>query len=95
MSEDQNLSGEGSYYVDEEAGELVLKNEGVEERFIIDDEVLFDGSKYLVLVPVEIDEEGEAEALVLKMVNEGDESYLSIIESEDEFQNVRERYLSK
>ncbi len=95
MSEDQNLSGEGSYYVDEEAGELVLKNEGVEERFIIDDEVLFDGSKYLVLVPVEIDEEEEAEALVLKMVDEGDESYLSIIESEDEFQNVRERYLSK
>lgn len=95
MSEDQNLSGEGSYYVDEEAGELVLKNEGVEERFIIDDEVLFDGSKYLVLVPVEVDEEEEAEALVLKMVNDGDESYLSIIESEDEFQNVRERYLSK
>jgi len=95
MSEDQNLSGEGSYYVDEEAGELVLKNEGVEERFIIDDEVLFDGSKYLVLVPVEVDEEEETEALVLKMVNEGDESYLSIIESEDEFQNVRERYLSK
>jgi len=95
MSEDQNLSGEGSYYVDEEAGELVLKNEGVEERFIIDDEVLFDGSKYLVLVPVEIDEEEEAQALVLKMINDGDESYLSIIESEDEFQNVRERYLSK
>ena len=89
------MNEEGSYYVDEEAGELVLKNEGVEERFIIDDEVLFDGSKYLVLVPVEIDEEEEAQALVLKMINDGDESYLSIIESEDEFQNVRERYLSK
>lgn len=95
MSDNKNLSGEGSYYVDEEAGELVLKNEGVEERFIIDDEVLFDGSKYLILVPVDVEEDEETEALVLKMVTEGDESYLSIIESEDEFQNVRERYLSK
>jgi hypothetical protein len=29
------------------------------------------------------------------MVNEGDESYLSIIDDEEEFENVRERYLSK
>ncbi|MFO7814776.1 MAG: DUF1292 domain-containing protein [Halanaerobiales bacterium] len=95
MSDEQNMNGEGSYYVDEEAGELVLENKGVEKRFIIDDEVLFDGSKYLVLVPAEIDEGEEVEALVLKMVTEGDESYLFIIESEEEFQNVKERYLSK
>lgn len=87
------MNEEGSYYVDEEAGELVLKNEGVEERFVIEDEVYFDGSQYLVLVPVDNDE--EPEALVLKMVQEGDQSYLSIIEDEEEFQNVRERYLNK
>ncbi|HMA59728.1 MAG TPA: DUF1292 domain-containing protein [Halanaerobiales bacterium] len=87
------MNEEGSYYVDEEAGELVLKNEGVEERFVIEDEVHFDGSKYLVLVPADDDE--DKEALVLKMVQEGDQSYLSIIEDEEEFQNVRERYLSK
>jgi len=87
------MNDEGSYYVDEEAGELVLKNEGVEERFIIEDEVYFDGSKYLILIPAEEDE--AREALVLKMVENGDESYLSIIENEEEFQNVRERYLNK
>jgi hypothetical protein len=88
------MNEEGSYYVDEEAGELVLKNEGVEERFVIEDEVRFDGSKYLVLVPA-TDEDEDKEALVLKMVHDGDQSYLSIIEDEEEFQNVRERYLSK
>ncbi len=88
------MNEEGSYYVDEEAGELVLKNEGVEERFLIEDEVRFDGSKYLVLVPAEEGDE-DKEALVLKMVHDGDQSYLSIIEDEEEFQNVRERYLSK
>ena len=87
------MNEEGSYYVDEEAGELVLKNEGVEERFVIEDEVRFDGSKYLVLIPADNDE--SKEALVLKMVHDGDQSYLSIIEDEEEFQNVRERYLSK
>ncbi|HKL13604.1 MAG TPA: DUF1292 domain-containing protein [Halanaerobiales bacterium] len=87
------MNEEGSYYVDEEAGELVLKNEGVEERFVIEDEVRFDGSKYLVLIPADNDE--SQEALVLKMVQDGDQSFLSIIEDEEEFQNVRERYLSK
>jgi hypothetical protein len=29
------------------------------------------------------------------MVNEGDQSFLSIIEDEQEFENVKERYLSK
>ena len=87
------MNDEGSYYVDKDAGELVLKNEGVEERFIIEDEILFDGKKYLILIPTEHDE--SKEALVLRMVDEGDESYLSIIEDEDEFQNVRERYLNK
>jgi len=89
----KRMNEEGSYYVDEEAGELVLKNEGVEERFVIEDEVRFDGSKYLVLIPADNDE--SQEALVLKMVQDGDQSFLSIIEDEEEFQNVRERYLSK
>ena len=87
------MNEEGSYYVDEEAGELVLKNDGVEERFIIEEEVMFDGTKYLVLIPSDYDE--DSEALVLKMVNEGDQSFLSIIEDEQEFENVKERYLSK
>ncbi|MCF8009231.1 MAG: DUF1292 domain-containing protein [Halanaerobiales bacterium] len=86
------MGNEGSYWVDQDKGELVLNNEGIEERFYIEDEILFDGSKYLVLIPVE-DEESD-EALLLKIVEGKDESFLSIIEDEKEFNKVQERYLN-
>jgi len=89
------MNKEGSYYVDEEAGQLILKNGEVEESFIIEEEVLFDGRKYLILVPDQEDEDENRDALVLKMVQDGEQKYLSIIEDEKEFQNVKERYLNK
>jgi len=89
------MNKEGSYYVDEEAGQLILKNGEVEESFIIEEEVLFDGRKYLILVPDQEDEDENRDALVLKMVQDGEQNYLSIIEDEKEFQNVKERYLNK
>jgi len=89
------MNEEGSYYVDEEAGQLILQNGDVEERFFIEEEVLFDGRKYLILVPDQGDEDENREALVLKMIKDGEQNYLSIIEDEKEFQNVKERYLNK
>jgi len=89
------MNKEGSYYVDEEAGQLILKNGEAEESFIIEEEVLFDGRKYLILVPDQEDEDENRDALVLKMVQDGEQNYLSIIEDEKEFQNVKERYLNK
>lgn len=86
------MNKEGSYWVDQEKGELVLNNEGIEDRFYIEDEILFDGSKYLVLIPAE--EEESDEALLLKIVEGKDESFLSIIEDEKEFDEVKERYLN-
>lgn len=92
---EMNMTEEGSFWIDEEEGVLVIKDENGEERFIIDDELYLDEYRYLVLVPEELAEDEESEALLLKVIVDGDEEILANIEDDDEFERVREAYLNE
>ncbi len=81
---------EGTFWIDEENSELVLKVGNKEESFIIEEELTIDENKYLILVPV--DENDNEEALVFKLLK--DEETLVVIEDDDEFERVREKYMS-
>lgn len=85
---DEELEGE-----EEEGTTMVLSDDdGVEVEFEYIGSVDYEGDEYVVLLPVEDDEEGEAEVLILKVEtttevdDEGeeyeDEQYVSV-ESED------------
>ena len=89
------MTEEGSFWIDEEEGVLVIKDENGEERFIIDDELYLDEHRYLVLVPEELAEDEESEALLLKVIVDGEEEILANIEDDDEFERVREAYLNE
>ncbi|MCG8515792.1 MAG: DUF1292 domain-containing protein [Halanaerobiales bacterium] len=89
------MTEEGSFWIDEEEGVLVIKDENGEERFIIDDELYLDEHRYLVLVPEELAEDEESEALLLKVIIDGEEEILANIEDDDEFERVREAYLNE
>ncbi len=84
---------EGTFYVDEEAGELILKDGDDEQRFIIDEEIEIGDNRYLILVP-SADDDSE-EALALKFIKEGDDEVLSIIDDESEFEEVKAKYLAE
>lgn len=92
---EMNMTEEGSFWIDEEEGVLVIKDENGEERFIIDDELYLDEHRYLVLVPEELAEDEESEALLLKVIIDGEEEILANIEDDDEFERVREAYLNE
>ncbi len=92
---EMNMTEEGSFWIDEEEGVLVIKDENGEERFIIDDELYLDEHRYLVLVPEELAEDEESEALLLKVIVDGEEEILANIEDDDEFERVREAYLNE
>lgn len=81
----------GTFWVDEEEGILVFKNEEGEDRFYVDDELELDGNKYLILVSA--DDEEDDEALVLKLIKEGNDEILTIIEDDEEFERVKEAYI--
>lgn len=92
---EMKMTEEGSFWIDEEEGVLVIKDENGEERFIIDDELYLDEHRYLVLVPEELAEDEESEALLLKVIVDGEEEILANIEDDDEFERVREAYLNE
>lgn len=88
------MSDEGTFWIDEQAGELVFKDEDGVDRFIIEDELELDGSKYIILVPVELANDEEGEALLMKLIHEGDEELITIIEDDQEFEKVKKAYLN-
>ena len=83
---------DGTFWVDKETNELVLRDNKGEERFYIDEEMNFEGNKYLILVSSEDNDDDSA--LILKLIKNEDGDYLSIIEEDDEFERVKEHYLS-
>ncbi len=92
---DQNEENEGTFWIDEETEELVLDEEGQEERFYVEQELKVDDNNYLILVPSEKGRYEEGEALVLKLTEKDDSEVLSIIEDDAEFDRVREVYLQE
>ncbi|MFW5999338.1 MAG: DUF1292 domain-containing protein [Halanaerobiaceae bacterium] len=84
---------EGTFWIDEETEELVISESGEEEhRFYVENELDVDEYRYLVLVPSEEGKGEENEALILKVVEEGDEEVLTVIEDDEEFEKVKEAY---
>lgn len=96
----EELEGE-----EEEGATMVLSDDdGVEVEFEYIGSVDYEGAEYVVLLPVEDDEDGEAEVLILKVettteVDENgeeyeDEQYVSV-ESEDVLDAVFEIFKSE
>lgn len=84
---------EGKFWIDEEEKELVLSDENGESRFIIEDDLIVDGIKYLVIVDARAGE--NADAFVVKIITEGEEEIIAPVEDEAEFEKVRDKYISE
>lgn len=88
-------NSEGTFWIDEERDELVLEEEGSEERFYIEREIKLEDNSYLILIPSEKGKFEAGEALVLKVVEEEDGDVLSVIEDDEEFALVKEKYMNE
>lgn len=82
---------DGQFWIDEEKKELVLSDGENESRFYIEEDLVIEGTKYLIIVESGADKD-EA-ATVVKILNEGDEEIIIPVEDEDEFKKVEEEYL--
>jgi len=82
---------DGQFWIDEEKKELVLSDGENENRFYIEEDLVIEGTKYLIIVESGADK-NEA-ATVVKILNEGDEEIIIPVEDEDEFKKVEEEYL--
>ncbi len=80
---------EGTFWIDKEKNELVLKNAEQEDRFYIEQEFEIESKKYLILVSTDDDKD---EAMAFKLME--DEETLAVIEDDEEFERVREKYMS-
>lgn len=89
------MANEGTFWIDEEEGLLVIKDiDGDEERFVIEEELFIEDNRYLILVPEEDIEDENAEAFVLKIVDDEEEDVLIVVNDDEEFEMVREHYES-
>lgn len=87
------MANEGTFWIDEEEGLLIIRDmDGVEDQFVIEEELYIEDNRYLILIPEKSIDDEEAEAFVLKIVNEQDEEVLTVVDDEEEFQMVRESY---
>lgn len=81
----------GKFWIDEEEKELVLSDEHGESRFIIEDDLVIDGVKYLIIIDARAGE--DADATVVKIFNEGEEEIIIPVEEKEEFEKVQAEYL--
>lgn len=90
------MMDEGVFWIDEKEGVLIIKNcDGIEDKFVIDEQLEIGTTTYLILIPNDMIDNEDAEAFVLKIVNDGDEEFLSVIDDDSEFEMVKEEYLSQ
>ncbi|MCK4259762.1 MAG: DUF1292 domain-containing protein [Halanaerobiales bacterium] len=84
------MSEKGIFNVDVERGLLILEDEdGNEEKFIIEDEIEFDGKRYLILCHEEETDLGEYIALRVEKDENGEE-FMMTIEDDDELNRLQE-----
>ena len=89
------MAKEGTFWVDEEEGVLIIRDEdGAENKYVIEEQLDIDDNKYLILVPEDIVDDEDAEAFVLKIMEDGEEEILSVVDDELEFERVKEEYLA-
>ncbi|MCC3143709.1 DUF1292 domain-containing protein [Halanaerobium sp. Z-7514] len=84
---------DGQFWIDEEKKQLVLSDGESESRFYIEDDLVIDGTKYLIIVDSEGDK--DSAATVIKIVNEGEEELIVPVEDEEEFNKVKHEYTRK
>ena len=84
---------DGQFWIDEEKKQLVLSDGESESRFYIEDDLVIDGTKYLIIVDSEGDK--DSAATVIKIVNEGEEELIVPVEDEEEFNQVKDEYTRK
>ena len=84
---------DGQFWIDEEKKQLVLSDGESESRFYIEDDLVIDGTKYLIIVDSEGDK--DSAATVIKIVNEGEEELIVPVEDEEEFNKVKDEYTTK
>ena len=81
----------GKFWIDEDKKELVLSDGKGESRFFIEDDLVIDGVKYLIVVDARAGE--NADATVIKILNEGEEEIIVPAEEKEEFEKVQAEYL--
>lgn len=81
----------GKFWIDEKEKELVLSDETGESRFIIEEDMIIDGVKYLIIVDARDSE--NADGTVVKILNEGEEEIIAPVEEKEEFEKVKAQYL--
>lgn len=81
----------GKFWIDEQEKELVLSDAKGESRFIIEDDLIIDGVKYLIIVDARAEE--KADATVIKILNEEDQEIIVPVEDKEEFEKVQAEYL--
>jgi len=82
---------DGKFWIDEGKKELVLSDGTGESRFIIEDDLVIDGIKYLIIVDARAGE--NADATVVKILNEGEEEIITPVEEKEEFEKVQAAYI--
>lgn len=82
---------DGKFWIDEDKKELVLSDGSGESRFFIEDDLVIDGVKYLIVVDARAGE--NADATVIKILNEGEEEIIAPVEEKEEFEKVQAEYL--
>jgi len=85
------IMSNGKFWIDEDEKELVLSDGTGESRFIIEDDLVIEGIKYLIIVDARAGE--NADATVVKIINEGEEEIIIPVEEKEEFEKVQTAYL--
>ncbi|MFP4662457.1 MAG: DUF1292 domain-containing protein [Halanaerobiales bacterium] len=87
------MANEGTFWIDEEEGVLIIRDEsGAEDKYVIEEILEIDDNKYLILVPEDEVDNEKAEAFVLKIVGGEEQEILSVVEEEAEFEKVKDAY---
>ncbi|SFL07927.1 DUF1292 domain-containing protein [Halanaerobium salsuginis] len=81
----------GEFWIDEAEKELVLVDQDQESRFVIEDDLVVDGVKYLIIIAADAAED-EA-ATVVKISHDNGEEIIIPVEAEAEFNKVQQAYL--
>lgn len=87
------MNREGTFWINEEEGQLIINDGENEEKYVIEEELELDRQKYFIMVPAENVDDEKQEAFVMKLLGNEGEEVLSHIDDDEEFAKVRQAYL--
>ena len=68
----------------------IMDEDGIATQCEVYDVVEFEGKSYALLLPLDEEDDEDAELIVLQYIEEGDECYFQSIDDEEEFNSVCE-----